>query len=347
MNNKILTFYNDLSKIIKKLKMPFTKKSLTYFSERIDIYKYYLEFLENQHIKQCLKILSGNKYSICNNKIILEKQIGSKSKYGTVFLSKINKPNPHHLAIKIIPNDKDSIKELNILKLCTKYVINKDTPHFPIMFNNFECDKKNINNFLPKNINNKSYSIVLNELAGGDLKMFMKNINNIKNNNLLLNTIMQIYISIFTFHKKIKYIHTDCHNGNFLFHRIPPGGYIKYSIFGKIYYLKNMGYLWVIWDFGLTDNKYLGYNNYLDYLKIIHSFMNEKNDGWIVDNLEFNENFSNKILDIYYYIKYNINYKTINQDEKILSLIMKKTGVLLENVPNNSYIYNKEPYFLH
>jgi len=344
--DNILIFYNNLSKIIKKLKMPFTKSSLTYFSERIDIYKFYLEFLDNQHIRQCLNILSKNKYSICNNKIILEKQIGSKSAYGTVFLSKTNKKNPYYLAIKIIPADKESLNEIKILKLSTKYTINKYTPHFPIMFNSFKCDLKNINNFLPKNINNKQYTLILNELAGGDLKMFMKDINNIKNNNLLLNTIVQIYFSIFTFHKKIKYNHTDCHDGNFLFHRVPQGGYIKYSIFGEIYYMKNLGYIWVIWDFGLSSNKYLGYKNFLDYLQIIHAFINKKNDGWIVDNLEFNKDFTNLILDIYYNIKYKINYDTKHQDEKILNLIVKKTGVLLKKIPYNSLIYNDKPFLL-
>lgn len=333
-------------KIIKILKTPFTNNVASYFSERIDIYKFFLEYLENQYIKQCINITSKNKYSICNDKIVLYKQIGSKSAYGSVFKSKTNNKNPIQLAVKVMKNIKEHIREVKLLKLCTNYVINKDTPHLPIMYNQFECDEKTINNFLPKTINNEKYLIVLNELAGGDLYKFIHNSDNIYNNKLYLNTFIQIFISIFTFHKKIKYVHTDCHGGNFLFHRIPSGGYIKYSIFGKTYYLENMGYLWVIWDYGLANNIMLGYENYKDYLRILHAFMNVKDGGWIKDKNKINEELSKIFKYIYDVIKYKINYNTKKQDELILDLIIKKTGGFLESIPIGSYVYNQEPYFL-
>ena len=333
-------------KIIKLFKLPFTNNVASYFSERIDIYKFFLEYLENQFVKQCINIISNNKYSICNDKIVLYKQIGSKSVYGSVFKSKTNNKNSIHLAVKVMSNIKEHIREVKLLKNCTKYVIKKDTPHLPIMYNNFECDEKTINNFLPKSINNQKYLIVLNELAGGDLNMFINNPNNIYNNKLYLNTFIQIFISIFTFHKKIKYVHTDCHGGNFLFHKIPPGGYIKYSIFGKTYYLENMGYLWVIWDFGLANNSILGYENFKDYIRITHAFMNVNHGGWIKNNIKINEELSVIFNYIYYYIKYKINNNTKKQDELILDLIIKKTGGFLEYIPNNSYVYNEKPYFL-
>jgi phosphatidate cytidylyltransferase len=70
-------------------------------------------------------------------------------------------------------------------------------------------------------------------------------------------------------------IHNDCHTGNFLFHKIKPGGYFHYNIFGIDYYLENLGYLWVIWDFGLTEFYNLKPIN-TDYLRIIISILYDK-----------------------------------------------------------------------
>jgi hypothetical protein len=38
----------------------------------------------------------------------------------------------------------------------------------------------------------------------------------------------------------------------FLYHKIKKGGYFHYNIYGKDYYLENLGYLWIIWDFELS-----------------------------------------------------------------------------------------------
>ena len=55
------------------------------------------------------------------------------------------------------------------------------------------------------------------------------------------------------FHKYINAFHNDAHAGNFLYHRIKPGGYFHYNIYGQDFYLENIGFLWVIWDFGLIQ----------------------------------------------------------------------------------------------
>jgi hypothetical protein len=41
----------------------------------------------------------------------------------------------------------------------------------------------------------------------------------------------------------------DAHWGNFLYHKIKPGGYIHYKIYDNDIYIKNMGYMWIIWDY--------------------------------------------------------------------------------------------------
>ena len=70
---------------------------------------------------------------------------------------------------------------------------------------------------LPDIINNRTYIILLNELARGDLKHLCKKKDFLKNNELLYNVFAQIILSILTFHN-LGYIHRDCHWGNFLYH---------------------------------------------------------------------------------------------------------------------------------
>ena len=48
--------------------------------------------------------------------------------------------------------------------------------------------------------------------------------------------------------------HADTHFGNFLYHKITPGGKpFEYNIFNYNLSIENIGYLWVINDFGLAE----------------------------------------------------------------------------------------------
>ena len=71
--------------------------------------------------------------------------------------------------------------------------------------------------------------------------------------------------------------HNDCHWGNFLYHKIKPGGYIHYKIFDKDIYLKNYGYLWIIWDYGITSSLI---NPLIDYTRVVHAFISKQDNGW-------------------------------------------------------------------
>jgi len=81
---------------------------------------------------------------------------------------------------------------------------------------------------------------------------------------LLQNAFVQIYLSLFFFYQETKCFHMDSHWGNFLYHKIKPGGYFHYKIFGKDYYLENLGFLWVVWDFGLIESFKYKKNKYPD-----------------------------------------------------------------------------------
>ena len=96
----------------------------------------------------------------------------------------------------------------------------------------------------------KNLYIFINEIANGDFKSFILKHN--KDDNIILNAITQIILSLFFYYKTTKSFHNDAHWGNFLYHKIKPGGYFHYKIGNTNFYLENLGYLWVIWDFGST-----------------------------------------------------------------------------------------------
>lgn len=47
--------------------------------------------------------------------------------------------------------------------------------------------------------------------------------------------------------------HNDLHAGNVLVHKIKPGGYFLYKINNKNYYVPNLGYVFLLWDFGMIS----------------------------------------------------------------------------------------------
>jgi hypothetical protein len=137
-------------------------------------------------------------------------------------------------------------------------------------------------------------------------------------------------------------IHNDCHSGNFLFHKIKPGGYFHYNIYGIDYYLENKGYLWVIWDFGFTEN-YKNNSNPINY-----DFV------YLLDAIDYyRKYFTNTEFAIYYKLLYNhIKYKYDINDFNYLYYIYKEIlDYLIINVKSfttikPSNIINKQPYII-
>jgi hypothetical protein len=98
------------------------------------------------------------------------------------------------------------------------------------------------------------------------------------------------------FYQETKYFHYDAHWGNFLYHKIKPGGYFHYNIFGNDYYIENYGFLWVIWDYGeaieFKKERIIYVDN--DFKNIINAFFNNNNDnnnGWLSYKYLLNSNF--------------------------------------------------------
>ena len=283
-------------RIIQKLIMPFTNRVSANIDDRIKTYKLYYNYLSKHDRVQCLKItriIKNNllffKLSLLKNNIQLVKRIGTESVAGEIFLSKgTNTGELFKFASKIMGVRPDNTLEIEILENLTKLVIAKKNPHFPIMYYNFICKTKQNNTVLPKPAYNKTYYINLNELANGDTKMFVHKYYD--DNKKMQNAIAQIFLAIYSFNCE-GYYHNDTHWGNFLFHKIKPGGYIKYNINGNELYLENIGFLWVIWDFGFATKITHNYNdnimqlNTQDFYRIIKvAFMNKDTLGHLPDN---------------------------------------------------------------
>lgn len=287
------------------------------------------------------------KYRI-GKKIILDKNIGNHNNNGIVYLSyfKSNIKNGPKFAVKITNQSNKNKKELQVLLDLTKEVINFKCPHFPICYGYMECNNTDDNLIIKdKKLNkNKKLFIQINELASGDL-----NNNILSNENKdLLNTITQLFISIMFFHNITNSLHSDIHEGNFLFHKINKGGYFHYNIYDIDYYLENKGFLWIIWDFSYISpftkkNKYgkiQETNINYDYLSLCNIFNNYNNinatDYLIIKKLY------NQIISKYNNLTDSSILKNI--DKQILEFLLLNVSSFTTIKPSN--IINKKPFII-
>lgn len=344
-------------------------------NNRIELYKIIRTNLNKQKILSinCLEIpkISNVKYIIDKN-IILEKQIGSPSVMGTIFLAHYKDDIKNKFAIKFAdPFLQNNINEYKILKELTKIVLIEKIPHFPLSYGHLLCYNDYNNNY--DNFNR--LIITYNELANGDYKMFYKKFYN--NDKLILNAFTQIYMSIMFFEYYLLMFHNDAHHGNFLFHKIEKGGYFYYKIYDIDYYLKNEGYMWLIWDFGLVKKFEKKNSNSIirDYRRIINAFINYPNNsikiqdfilnnndnlldkyinifigyGWISNDYPYSNNINMIIKDFLNLLeesKYITDLSIIPIFNKLLLEMMVKHNLLTTVKPNIEEIINLNPYII-
>jgi len=87
----------------------------------------------------------------------------------------------------------------------------------------------------------------------------------------------------------VGFMHSDSHDGNFLYKKIHPGGYFHYKINEKNYYIPNLGYIWVIWDFGVCGPIVRHYDYIEDY-NLINLYLRYDNPKMITKS--FKQKFS-------------------------------------------------------
>ena len=317
------------------------------FKERLDEYK------ENQHLLKQMKshncLVSGIKradgnyeYILEEGKLVLKNRIGSKSKYGVIFLTS-NKFNKSIFATKLTVMDDENYREIVISKKLSKISSLNLNPHFLFVYKSFYCSN-NINQNLPKLIKNENYYISVNELINGNLKQFF---DQKLNSSFYLNALEQILLSILSFHYFTKGIyHADCHYKNFLYVKIKAGGYFHYKIFGVDYFVKNMGYLWIIWDFGLVrEEPYYKQQRLKDYFRIANFFN-------LTSQLSKSGNYNNllKISDVILNYEYNFQLLFGSSDKKLFEDVFVKELNLFKSknqLPRTFKKINNKPYIIN
>ena len=278
------------SKIQQLIKSKFIISKNT-LKNRINLYKLLTTRLSLLQDGDCLKEkkFNGTDGYTIRNIINLEKQIGSESKNGKIYLTNIpnltsaypNLISVYPIATKIMAYNNSNIREVGIMEDITKKIIsNKFSRHFLMIYSSSHCSQK-----LPV-IPSKLKYISVNELADGDLKMLFSIRDILEDDELILNILFQTYISIATFQNIIGYFHNDTHNGNFLYHYNNEKGYYHYVFNGKDYYLKSCKYNIIIFDFGAAKYVYDEQditNIQYDYARILNAFT-RKGAGWGVYN---------------------------------------------------------------
>ena len=193
--------------------------------------------------------------------VIFDKQIGSKSAYGVAYMNMGKRfANLLKFSCKLMSVTRDNTMETKILKEMSQLVINGITPNMPLTYNILRCNTKCTKSLCPQ-VTRSKYYVVMSELANCDIQNWFKEAHT---QEICMSVIMQLLISIQTFHN-MGYIHHDTHLGNFLIHKIKPGGFWHY-----VYksgnkdidiYIPNTGYLAVIWDPGLAEKNHNTTNN--------------------------------------------------------------------------------------
>jgi hypothetical protein len=334
---------------IQRVLKPFANRTSANIFDRIRYTDLIRKYLSTLRSKQCiipLKDSNGNynnQYGI-GDKIILPKQIGTKSAYGIIYKSKgKNKGELFRFATKLMKITQANYYEIKITDELSNLVLTNKNPHFPITYKTFECIAPIDEAIYPELIRKNKYYVFLNELANGDLKMYLHS-TALHDANIIKNTIVQMVLAIYSFHIYTKHKHDDCHWGNFLYHKVNKGGYIHYNINNKDYYLENLGYLWIIWDYGLMKPLKKNSDFYNDYLRGMVMCINESKKG-ALENHHVIPQYANDF--IFNIIKelYNNNN---NERNFIKSILNKKILNLLEknDLPANAKIINSTPYVL-
>ena len=311
--------------------------TLKSINSRKKLYLHINKLLKDISTEQCLVPIKedGDKhmYDVANAKLTLKKQIGTESKYGVIYLTQDK--SKRKLVTKLTKITVYNNLEINISRKLANFVLKDLTPHFLLIYKVLACFIKNKD--VPDIIKNDYYYMSINELADGDLYNFLDKYYD--NYELINNALQQVLLCILSFHYFSGGLyHRDCHGGNFLFHKIKPGGYLKYEIFGKTIYVKNLGFLWMIWDFGLVKTKEEDKQlRLLDYFKVISIISRE------YGNYDILQSYLIKLKNL----KDNFQELLGKSDKKFFeNYLFKLSSFYLTSIPNNSKIFNKKPYVI-
>jgi len=217
----------------------------TYFED--NVLTYIMKTIETRLVFR--KVVSKQLESIKNiSQYTKNKKVLGEGSFGKVFKTNIGNLE---LALKTITKDDKTyyFHEVYILQLLQKLIDRKICPNIPFVYY-FNLDPDNSGFFT--------------ELADGTFTTLLKKIEKYPCENrisYLEVCLFQLMAGLHTVQHYYQLWNYDIKKSNILYYKIQKGGYWKYKILGKEYYIPNLGFLLVLNDFGIgqiLSPKYMG-----------------------------------------------------------------------------------------
>ena len=146
----------------------------------------------------------------------------------------------------------DTWAELAVMKMCRELVFGRICPNLPVYMYYSVCESCRFENVRLKKKQNFQCINMISEFAVlGDFKKWTQKPRGSK---YWWNAYFQIYAGLHALQLKFNVTHNDLHPHNVLVHSIPRGNYWRYVIGDSTYDVPNLGYLFVLWDFGYVES---------------------------------------------------------------------------------------------
>jgi hypothetical protein len=255
----------------------FTKNEVVYKNE----YSFIKRIEYAKHINDILTKVTKNQY--CDFKKGFEKikRIGTKSRAGEAYIAYNGDSKlPIYVAIKLMPVKHLNLNEIENYRFFTNYVMNNISPHFPIMYKSAQCNSCQYDN---KRHFQGPCLTVLNELAQGDLKSYLKSSHSSYDLICIFGQLIMTCLAM----EHAGLVHNDMHWGNYLYHIVPEykGKYMHYIFNDQVthqprnIYIKNNGIVFVGWDFADMAQPYefSNENLHVDMYRILHIYK------WVIE----------------------------------------------------------------
>lgn len=210
------------------------------------------------NLKRALKVVKDiEEGKQCKDELVRHinfKKYLSAGSYGEVSVGNLidqNKYNKFDFAIKMaqLPKSINPQAEIHIARLLNKLVVKGRAQNLPIMVDSFNCDSCKFKNLRGTKAKDMKCMFTINEIANGDLDSWLQTT---PSEAELQSCLFQIMAGIHAIQHYFLLLNNDIKAPNILFYNVNPGGYWKYTIYGRDFYVPNYGKLFIVNDFGVS-----------------------------------------------------------------------------------------------